>query len=82
MTKSELISSMAGAAGITKKAAGEALESIIHEIQNNEKVYLPGLGTFKMKKRAARTARNPMTGDEVQVPAKTVLTFKAQKGVM
>jgi DNA-binding protein HU-beta len=77
MTKSELISSMAGAAGITKKAAGEALESIIHEIQNNEKVYLPGLGTFKLKKRVERMGRNPQTGADILIPAKTVLTFKS-----
>lgn len=77
MTKAELITSMAGSAGITKKAAGEALESIIHEIQNNEKVSLPGLGTFKLKARAERMGRNPQTGADILIPAKTVLTFKA-----
>jgi|GEM_PF-1982336 hypothetical protein len=48
MTKADVIAKMAEEAGITKKAAGEALDCIINEIQGNEKVYLPGLGTFKL----------------------------------
>jgi len=48
MTKADVIAKMAEEAGITKKAAGEALDCIINEIQGNEKVYLSGLGTFKL----------------------------------
>ena len=77
MNKAELIRGMAVTAEITKEQADDALARIIYEIQTNDKVNLPGLGIFKLKRRAARTGRNPRTGEEVPIPARTVLTFRA-----
>ena len=52
-------------------------DAIKDRVEWGEKVRIKGFGTFQMKTRAARTARNPGTGEEVKVPEKTVLTFKA-----
>lgn len=60
-----------------RKMLREAADLIARETNAGEKVILKGFGTFSVKTKAARTARNPMTGAPVQVPAKSVLTFKA-----
>lgn len=52
-------------------------DAIKDRVERGEKVRIKDFGTFQMKTRAARTARNPRTGEEVKVPEKTVLTFKA-----
>jgi len=68
---------------ITKKLAGEIVDfviaGLIEEIKAEEKVRVSGLGTFSKKERAARTARNPKSGESIPVAAKTVVTFKAAK---
>lgn len=72
--------------GLTKKIAGEICDAviggIIKEVKETEKVRISGLGTFKLKTRAARKARNPQTGEEVQVPAKTIIDFKMAKDAL
>ncbi len=81
MNKSELISQMAGDAGITKAQAQTALNSFLDTssgaLKNGEKVILVGFGTFSVSNRAARTGRNPQTGKEIQIAAKNVVKFKA-----
>lgn len=62
---------------ITASALGEEIRRRVAE--GNGKFTMIGTGSFKMVEKAARTARNPRTGEAVQVPAKTVLTFKASK---
>lgn len=58
----------------------KAAADIIKEaVASGEKVILRGFGTFQMKTRAARVARNPKTGESINVPEKTVLVFKAAK---
>jgi nucleoid DNA-binding protein len=57
----------------------EAADLIARECEAGERVILRGFGTFKQVTRAARTARNPATGESVDVPAKDVLHFKASK---
>lgn len=52
-------------------------DAIKDRVERGERVQIKGFGTFQMKTRAARVARNPRTGDEVQVPEKKVMTFKA-----
>ncbi|EQD74217.1 MAG: DNA-binding protein HU [Ferrovum sp.] len=83
MNKSELIEQMAEAADISKAAAGRALEGAISAIQSTLKkggqVSLVGFGTFHVGKRAARTGRNPSTGETIQIEAAKVPKFRAGK---
>jgi DNA-binding protein HU-beta len=83
MNKSELIDAMASAADCTKSQAGAALdafcESVTKTLKKGDKVTLVGFGTFSTSKRAARMGRNPQTGKEIKIKAKTVAKFKAGK---
>ncbi len=83
MTKSDLVAAIAQKAGLKKKDAEAALNAFIavvtEALKSEEKVEIRGFGTFLMKKRAARKARNPRTGKEVEVPAKLVPDFKPGK---
>jgi DNA-binding protein HU-beta len=84
MTKQELIEVMAKDAGITKVAAGAALESFIDGIlkalkKKDGKITLVGFGTFSKGRRKARIGRNPQTGAEIKIKAATVVKFRAGK---
>ena len=85
MNKQDLINKMANDAGITKLAAKAALQAFEHGVTealaNGDSVQMVGFGTFSTTQRSARTARNPATGEAVQVPAKTAVKFKAGKGL-
>ena len=85
MNKQELIENIAGSADITKAAAGRALDSMIDSITDSLKqgdsVVLVGFGTFSVRDRAARTGRNPQTGEEIQIKAAKVPAFKAGKAL-
>jgi len=70
------ISDIARKAGIDAKGVREVVAAIKEIVQEGDRVQIQGFGTFRMKTRAARTARNPNTGETVQVPEKKVLTFK------
>ncbi|MEM7055049.1 MAG: HU family DNA-binding protein [Pseudomonadota bacterium] len=84
MNKSELIDAMAANAGLTKADAGRALEAFIETVSKTLKkgdtVSLIGFGTFSVKKRAARTGRNPSTGETIKIKASKTPSFKAGKG--
>ncbi len=81
MTKAELVELIAAETGVSKKDTGIVvnliLENIGHALVRGDKVELRGFGSFKVKGRRARIARNPRTGDSVMVPAKQVPYFKA-----
>ncbi len=83
MNKGELIDKIAGDAGISKAAATKALDSFvnttINTVKKGDKLTLVGFGTFSSAKRAARTGRNPQTGKEIKIAAKTVAKFKVGK---
>ncbi len=83
MNKAELIDIVADAADLSKAAANRAVnavfESIADGLKENEAVALPGFGTFTVKDRAARTGRNPRTGEAIQIKASRVPGFKAGK---
>ena len=85
MNKSEFIAQIATSAGLTKaqaKAALQAVETgVIDTLANGGEVTLIGFGTFKVTDRAARTGRNPKTGEEIQIAASKVPTFKAGKAL-
>lgn len=81
--KSDLAAALVGTLGITKKHASEAIDAVFGQIVRDavggKKVRIHGFGTFQVKHREARKARNPVTGEEVDVSAKDVLVFKASK---
>lgn len=84
MTKADLIEKMAKDAGITKVAAGAALESFMDGItkalkKKNSKVTLVGFGTFRKVYRKTRKGRNPQTGEQIKIKGRNVVTFKAGK---
>ena len=81
MTKAELVELIASQSGVSKKDTGMVVNMILENIGRalcgGDKVELRGFGSFKVKSRRSRTARNPRTGDSVQVPSKQVPYFKA-----
>lgn len=85
MNKAELIDAVAEGADISKAAATRAVDTIIEQITNTlkkgDQVTLVGFGTFVVKARAARTGRNPRTGETINIPASNNPTFKAGKAL-
>ena len=83
MNKSELIDAIAEKGGVSKSDAGKALDatiaSITEALKSGDTVTLVGFGTFESRKRAARMGRNPQTGKEIKIAAKTVPAFSAGK---
>ena len=83
MNKEELVQEVAKKAKVTQKEAVEVLNSFIETVQKSvskgQKVTLVGFGTFEARKRAARNGRNPQTGKEIKIAAKTVPAFSAGK---
>ena len=85
MNKSELIDVVAASADISKTAATRAVDamvdSITNALQKSDQVTLVGFGTFSIKERAARTGRNPQTGEAIAIKAAKIPTFKAGKAL-
>ena len=85
MNKASLAEAIAEKIGTSKADAERALEtvidSIVETLKNGGEVSIAGLGIFSAKERAARTARNPRTGEAVQVPAMRVPKFRAAKAL-
>ncbi|OGS72367.1 MAG: DNA-binding protein HU [Gallionellales bacterium GWA2_60_142] len=85
MNKSDLVDAIAISADISKASAGRALdatvESIKKALKKGDTVSLVGFGTFKVGKRAARTGRNPRTGETIKIKAAKVPKFTAGKGL-
>ncbi|GBL40385.1 MAG: HU family DNA-binding protein [Nitrospira sp.] len=83
MTKEELIAKMAAGAGITKVAAGAALQSftgaVTTSLKKGQRVSLVNFGSFTVAKRKARLGRNPRTGEALRIPAAKVPKFSAGK---
>lgn len=81
MTKSQIIGGVAEGAGISKKQAKAAIETLVSMAYKGAKdaFVIPGLGKLVKVNRAARTGRNPATGETIQIPAKTVLKFRICK---
>ncbi|MCQ2557997.1 MAG: HU family DNA-binding protein [Oscillospiraceae bacterium] len=81
MNKTELIKKIAADADLTQKQATAALDAalaaITAAVAAGDKVQLTGFGTFEAREYAARTGRNPQTGEEIQIPAGKAPAFKA-----
>jgi len=85
MNKADIINKVHEELGVTKADAERAVEVIISSITESLKdgveVSIAGLGIFSAKMRQARTARNPRTGEAIQVPAMRVPKFRAAKAL-
>ncbi|MCK8824978.1 HU family DNA-binding protein [Fuchsiella alkaliacetigena] len=93
ITKSDLVDQIANKTDVTKKDTKEVVDSMLEVITENlateatkpseerAKVQLIGFGSFEVRDRSARTGRNPQTGEEIEIPARTVPAFKAGKSL-
>jgi DNA-binding protein HU-beta len=85
VNKTELIDRIAETASITKADAGRALDSVFDAIakalKKGDTVTLIGFGTFLVRKRKARTGRNPQTGKEIQIPASLLPAWRPGKAI-
>ena len=85
MNKSELIDAIAAASGLSKADAGRALDgftsAVTGALQGGNSVSMVGFGTFAVKRRAARSGRNPRTGETIQIKASNNPSFKAGKAL-
>jgi DNA-binding protein HU-beta len=85
MNKSELIEAVASAADLSKADAARAVDGVIaavtEALKAGDQVTIVGFGTFLVRKREARTGRNPRTGETIQIAASNVPAFKAGKAL-
>jgi DNA-binding protein HU-beta len=85
MNKTELIEQVAKEAGISKAAASKAIDaftdSVTAALKSGDTVTLIGFGTFAVSERAARTGRNPQTGQELKIAARKAPVFRAGKAL-
>ncbi len=85
MNKAELIEAVATAADLNKASATRAVDAMLNGItealKKGEQVALTGFGTFEVRERAARTGRNPQTGESIDIKAAKAPAFKAGKAL-
>lgn len=85
MNKTELIDAVAAAADLPKASAGRAVDAVLDSIgktlSSGDQVSLVGFGTFSVKERAARTGRNPKTGESIEIKASKSAGFKPGKAL-
>ena len=85
MNKSELIDAVSEGSELSKAAASRAVDSMITAVtdalSNGDQVSLTGFGTFLVRERAARSGRNPRTGETIQIAAAKNPAFKAGKAL-
>jgi DNA-binding protein HU-beta len=85
MNKSEFVDAVANDIGFTKADAAKAVDGVVNVItnalKNGDQLNLIGFGSFQVKDRAARTGRNPRTGQAIEIKASKMPTFKAGKAL-
>lgn len=85
MTKAELVATVADKAGLDRKNAEKAVVAVFDSIKKalieGDKVQIIGFGTFENRTRSARKGRNPRTGEEIEISASKLPSFKAGKGL-
>jgi DNA-binding protein HU-beta len=85
MNKTDLINAIADHAEISKADAGKAVDALFEVVgkalKKKDKVSLVGFGTFMVRERAARSGRNPKTGDTIKIKASKTPAFKAGKAL-
>lgn len=85
MNKTELINAVADSSELSKKDSTKAVDAvfdaILDALKNGDKVQLLGFGNFEVRERAARKGRNPQTGEEIEIQASKLPTFKPGKAL-
>ena len=85
MTKTQMVAALAEKSGLSKKDVAGLVEAMVSmaysEVKKNGEFILPGLGKLVKAHRKARMGRNPATGAEIKIPAKTVVKFRLSKTV-
>ncbi len=85
MTQSQVATTLAEKAGISKKDARGVLdqltELVVRELKKEGSLRLKGLGIFRKRKTKARIGRNPATGEQIKIPARTRLRFSPAKAL-
>jgi DNA-binding protein HU-beta len=85
MNKAELVEAVASAANLSKADAGRAIDAVVDSVtralKKGQQVSVVGFGTFSVKHRAARSGRNPRTGETIKIAASNVPGFKAGKAL-
>lgn len=85
MNKTELVAAIAEKAGLSKKDAEGAVkaftDTVAEQLKAGDKIQLVGFGTFEVAERAARTGKNPQTGEAINIPASKAPKFKAGKAL-
>lgn len=85
MKKKDLVQKIAETNELTKQQAADVLDTVLDSIGDaiaaGDKVQLLGFGTFEKRERPARTARNPRTGENIEIAAASVLAFKPGKAL-
>lgn len=85
MNKAELINAIANETGLSKKDTEATINSFVNVVstalENKDKVQLVGFGTFETRERAARTGKNPQTGEALNIPASIAPAFKPGKAL-
>jgi len=80
MTKADLVERVYTKLGLSKSESAQIVESVFEIIkttlENGEKIKIAGFGNFEIKEKSTRRGRNPQTGDEIEISARRVLTFK------
>jgi DNA-binding protein HU-beta len=83
MTKSQMLTALAEKTGMSKKEVGEFMDTLAdmayEQVKTEGEFSIPGIGKLVKKHRKARKGRNPATGEEIQIPAKTVVKFRVAK---
>jgi nucleoid DNA-binding protein len=83
MTKADIVEEIANSTGLTKKDTAHVVDQLIDKVKDalcrGRHIEIRGFGTFKVKQRKSRVARNPRTGDPVQLPPRKVAVFKVSK---
>jgi len=83
MTKSQIIATLADKSGMSKKEVTEFMDILIAmiyaEVKSNDEFTIPGVGKLVKVKRKARVGRNPATGEEIKIPAKTFVKCRVAK---
>jgi len=81
MTKADIIESIYEKVGLSKEESSRIVELVLEilkdTLENGEKVKISGFGNFVVRAKRSRRGRNPQTGDEIQITARKVLTFKS-----
>ena len=85
MNKKELVAAVADSTGMTQAAAAAAVEAVLDAVATGlaagDTVAVPGFGTFEVRARAARTGRNPRTGEAIEIAASRVPAFRPGKAL-